>query len=216
VSKENSAVKVMQLLKQDILAGYFEPGQKLKMVALKAHYGVGVNPLREALSQLIVEQLVVAEDQRGYRVHPTSQAEMVDIYDARAHLEALCVELAIMRGDDVWEGDIVAAAHRLHVNAQLLMDGNMQDWEHLHQAFHLAIVSGCGSQQLLQARWALYEKASRYRNLWLRHNAGHAAFDVNQKEHEDLVQAVMQRDVPKATALVRSHLLVPSQVVQVS
>ena len=171
----------MQLLKQDILAGYFEPGQKLKMVALKAHYGVGVNPLREALSQLIVEQLVVAEDQRGYRVHPTSQAEMVDIYDARAHLEALCVELAIMRGDDVWEGGIVAAAHRLHVNAQLLMDGNMQDWEHLHQAFHLAIVSGCGSQQLLQARWALYEKASRYRNLWLRHNAGHAAFDVNQK-----------------------------------
>jgi len=201
----------MQLLKQDILAGVFEPGQKLKMASLKAHYGVGVNPLREALSQLIVEQLVVAEDQRGYRVHPTTQAEMVDIYDARAHLEALCVELAITRGDDIWEAGIVAAAHRLQVNANLLKEGDMQAWEQLHQAFHLAIASGCGSQQLLQARLALYEKASRYR-----HNAGHAAFDANQKEHEDLVESVLQRDVPRATSLVKAHLLVPSQVVQVA
>jgi GntR family carbon starvation induced transcriptional regulator len=216
VSKENSAVKVMQLLKQDILAGVFEPGQKLKMASLKAHYGVGVNPLREALSQLIVEQLVVAEDQRGFRVHPTTQAEMLDIYDARAHLEALCVELAIARGDDIWEAGIVAAAHRLQANANLLKAGDMQAWEQLHQAFHLAIASGCGSQQLLQARLALYEKASRYRNLWLRHNAGHAAFDVNQKEHEDLVASVLQRDVPRATSLVKAHLLVPSQVVQVA
>ena len=214
--KENSAAKVMQLLKQDILSGHFEPGQKLKMAALKAHYGVGVNPLREALSQLMVEQLVIAEDQRGYRVHPASQVEMLDIYDARAHLEALCVELAIARGDDAWEAGVVAAAHRLQVNAELLMAGSMQDWEQLHQAFHLSIVSGCGSQQLLQARWALYEKASRYRNLWLRHNAGHEAFDVNQKEHKDLVQAVLQRDIAKATTLIKSHLLVPSQVVQVS
>ena len=61
-----------------------------------------------------------------------------------------------------------------------------------------------------------YEKASRYRNLWLRHNAGHEAFDVNQKEHKDLVQAVLQRDIAKATTLIKSHLLVPSQVVQVS
>ncbi|MDP6967985.1 MAG: DNA-binding transcriptional regulator CsiR [Gammaproteobacteria bacterium] len=215
MSKANSAAKVMQRLKQDILAGHFEPGQKLKMAALKAHYGVGVNPLREALSQLIVEQLVIAEDQRGYRVHPVSQAEMLDIYDARAHLEALCVELAIVRGDDAWEAGIIAAAHRLQANAGLLMAGNMQDWEQLHQAFHLSIVAGCGSQQLLQARWALYEKASRYRNLWLRHNAGHAAFDVNQKEHEDLVQYLLQRDVVKATRLIKSHLLVPSQVLHI-
>ena len=214
--KENSATRVMQLLKQDILAGNFEPGEKLKMATLKEHYGVGVNPLREALSQLVVEQLVAVEDQRGYRVHPVSQAEMQDIYDARAHLEALCVELAIARGDDAWEAGVVAAAHRLQANADLLKQGDMQAWEQLHQGFHLAIASGCGSEQLLAARWSLYEKASRYRNLWLRHNAGHEAFDVNQKEHEELVAALLGRDSATATQLIKSHLLVPSQVVQLA
>ena len=208
----------MQLLKQDILTGYFEPGQKLKMAVLKEHYGVGVNPLREALSQLVVEQLVSAEDQRGYRVHPISQLELQDIYDTRARIEALCVELAIQRGDDGWEAGVVAAAHRLQANASLLLDaeGDIHAWEQLHQAFHLAVASGCGSTQLLQVRWSLYEKASRYRNLWLRHNADHTAFDTNQKEHEELVSAVLKRDAVRATQLVQAHILVPSQVVKVA
>ena len=86
---------------------------------------------------------------------------------------------------------LFAAAYRLQSNADLLKaDGDLQAWEKLHQGFHYAIVKGCGSEELLRVRLDLYEKASRYRNLWLKHNAGHGAFDVNQMEHEQLVTAV--------------------------
>ena len=63
-------------------------------------------------------------------------------------------------------------------------------------------------------RLDLYEKASRYRNLWLTHNAGHAAFDVNQMEHEQLVSAVLARDLEVAQKLISQHILVPSRVLQ--
>ncbi|MDC9719663.1 MAG: DNA-binding transcriptional regulator CsiR [Gammaproteobacteria bacterium] len=212
---ENSATKVLQVVKQDILAGVFAPGHKLKMSALKERYHVGVNPLREALSQLVVMQLVQVQDQRGYRVCPVSQSELIDIYDTRARIESLCVGLAIERGDQQWEADIVAAAYRLQANASLLQaDGDLQSWEQLHQQFHYAIAKGCGSKELLRVRLDLYEKASRYRNLWLQHNAGHAAFDVNQKEHEQLVCAVLERDIKAAQSLISKHILVPSHVLQ--
>ena len=213
--QENSAAKVLYHLKQDILTGFFVAGYKLKMSELKERYQVGVNPLREALSQLVVMQLVQVQDQRGYRVCPVTQAELVDIYDTRAHIESLCVGLAIERGDDAWEAGIVATAYRLQSNAGLLKaDGDLQAWEKLHQQFHYAIVKGCGSEELLRVRLDLYEKASRYRNLWLQHNAGHGAFDVNQMEHEQLVTAVLARDLDSAKKLISKHILVPSQVLQ--
>ena len=213
--QENSAAKVLFHLKQDILTGFFVAGDKLKMSALKERYQVGVNPLREALSQLVVMQLVQVQDQRGYRVCPVTQTELVDIYDTRAHIESLCVGLAIERGDEAWEASIVAAAYRLRSNADLLKaDGDLQAWEKLHQGFHYAIVKGCGSEELLRVRLDLYEKASRYRNLWLQHNAGHGAFDVNQMEHEQLVTAVLARDLESSKKLIFQHILVPSQVLQ--
>ena len=213
--QENSAAKVLFHLKQDILTGFFVAGHKLKMSALKERYQVGVDPLREALSQLVVMQLVQVHDQRGYRVCPVSQTELVDIYDTRAHIESLCVGLAIERGDEAWEANIVAAAYRLQSNADLLKaDGDLQAWEKLHQGFHYAIVKGCGSEELLRVRLDLYEKASRYRNLWLKHNAGHGAFDVNQMEHEQLVTAVLARDLESAKKLIFKHIIVPSQVLQ--
>ena len=213
--QENSAAKVLFHLKQDILTGFFVAGDKLKMSALKERYQVGVNPLREALSQLVVMQLVQVQDQRGYRVCPVTQTELVDIYDTRAHIESLCVGLAIERGDEAWEASIVAAAYRLRSNADLLKaDGDLQAWEKLHQGFHYAIVKGCGSEELLRVRLDLYEKASRYRNLWLQHNAGHGAFDVNQMEHEQLVIAVLARDLESAKKLISQHIIVPSQVLQ--
>ena len=118
-------------------------------------------------------------------------------------------------GDEAWEANIVAAAYRLQSNADLLKaDGDLQAWEKLHQGFHYAIVKGCGSEELLRVRLDLYEKASRYRNLWLKHNAGHGAFDVNQMEHEQLVTAVLARDLESAKKLIFKHIIVPSQVLQ--
>ena len=211
---ENHAAQVIDDLKGDILAGYFKPGEKLPMARLKERYQVGVSPLREALSGLIVEQLVVVENQRGFRVHPISMEEMEDVYETRARIEALCVRLAIEKGSDDWEANILAAAHRLKKSGGLMdrASQNNQKWEVLHQAFHRAIAEGCGSESLLQVRRSLYEKASRYRNLWLQHNmVNTSVFDANQKEHDELVQALLNRDQDVACELVCQHLLGPKR-----
>ena len=211
--------QVLQELKADILSGYFAPGEKLKMSILKQRYNVGVSPLREALSQLLVEQLVVVENQRGFTVHPISLEEMIDIYQTRSHIEALCVELAVTHGDDEWEASIVASNHLLKKSGELLEKSSedVQRWEAIHQEFHTAIASGCGSAALLQVRRSLYEKASRYRNLWLKQNMSvRGVYDANRQEHNELVTALLDRDKEKATAIIKQHLLIPSLLLQES
>jgi len=217
-SSDNYATQVVGQLKQDILTGYFQPGEKLKMVRLKERYQVGVSPLREALSQLMVEQLVIVENQRGFRVHPISPEEMEDIYHTRAQIEGLCVSQAIERGDDAWEAGILAAAHQLKKSRTLLDENspeNIQRWEALHQAFHTAIAIGCGSPSLLHVRRSLYEKASRYRNLWLKQNMlDQVVFDANQKEHQALIDALLERDTALAVDIIQQHLLGPYRALQ--
>ncbi|BBB25859.1 DNA-binding transcriptional regulator CsiR [Amphritea japonica] len=213
-NRNSSALIVVSELKQDILNGYFQPGEKLKMTRLKERYQVGVSPLREALSQLLIEQLVVVENQRGFKVHPVSREEMLDIYATRAEIEALCIGLAIEKGDDEWEAGILAAAHKMSKFGDLV-EKDPQEWERRHQAFHTAIAIGCNSPALLQVRRSLYEKASRYRNLWLKKNMAESAiFDINQKEHERLIEALLGRNNTSAQDLIKEHLLTPSRALE--
>ncbi|ODS23308.1 hypothetical protein AB835_09500 [Candidatus Endobugula sertula] len=213
----NFASRVLTQLKQDILVGFFSPGEKLKMTRLKERYQVGVSPLREALSQLLAEQLVVVENQRGFCVYPISLSEMLDIYETRAHIEALAVRQAIEKGGDDWEAGIVATAHQLKKAGDLLDkdETGIQKWEVRHQAFHTAVASGCQSLTLLQVRRSLYEKASRYRNLWLKQTmVDPDIYHTNSQEHDQLVKALLERDPQTATTLIQQHLQSPSESLQ--
>ncbi len=209
---DNFASQVLIQLKQDILTGFFKPGEKLLMARLKERYQVGISPLREALSQLLVEQLVIVENQRGFKVHPISKQEMLDIYETRASIERLCIGLAIEKGDDEWEANILACAHKMNKFAKQI-ESFPQEWELRHQAFHTAIAEGCLSPTLLQVRRSLYEKAARYRNLWLNTNmVDPKTFDANQNDHRLLVDALLNRDSILAKQIINEHLLSPSRL----
>ena len=66
-------------LRRDIIEGRLAPGEKLRVEHLKDNYGVGAGTLREALSLLISDALVVSQGQRGFRVAPVSLADFDDI-----------------------------------------------------------------------------------------------------------------------------------------
>ncbi|WP_079201263.1 DNA-binding transcriptional regulator CsiR [Pseudomonas sp. CC6-YY-74] len=213
--RQNSAVSGYEWLKRDIIQGLFKAGEKLRMSALKERYDLGVGPLREALSQLIAENLVVAISQRGYRVASMSLSEMQDIYDARANLEALVLRLAIERGDDAWEAQVLACSHTLaKVMEVKTQEQLLEIWDARHKAFHTAIAAGCGSRHLLQARAYLFDQAERYRQLWLRRTVlSEEALTLKRQEHSELVEAILARDATRASAMMQAHLMTPVPII---
>ena len=202
-------------LKSDILKGRYRPGERLLMSALKERYAVGTGPMREILAQLVAQRLVIAISQKGYRVASMSLAEMADIYEARARLEALIVTMAVERGDDRWEAMIIAAEHTLAKVVEVRTAEEMADiWDSRHKAFHTAIASGCGSSSLMQARAYLFDQAERYRQIWLQRTVlSEDALQLKRDEHASLVKSLLSRDAQHASAITFAHLMTPVPII---
>ena len=108
-SGETLASAVYDRLLEDILNGKLEPGLKLRLQVLNAHYKVGNSPLREALNRLSENGMVVHEENKGFRVAPASEEELKELIHTRCMLEEIALRESISNGDELWEEDLVLA-----------------------------------------------------------------------------------------------------------
>lgn len=67
--------------------------------------------MREALTRLSADGLVVAESMRGFRAAPLSVEDLRDTMETRIFVEAEALKRSILLGDDAWESRIVASLH---------------------------------------------------------------------------------------------------------
>jgi DNA-binding GntR family transcriptional regulator len=193
-------------LRADLLACRILPGSKLKIQDLCARFSVSLGAIREALSRLTSEGLVVAEPQRGFRAAPISAADLEDLTMARIEIDSLCLRRAISHGDVQWEARLVAATHCLARTPERASDDparSNEDWAVAHAAFHLALVDGCGSPWLLHLHSLLYAQSERYRRLSVPLAAN--GRNVND-EHQAIVNATLARDSKLAVRLLSAHL----------
>jgi GntR family carbon starvation induced transcriptional regulator len=193
-------------LREDIVWGRLAPGDALRSDDLRSRYGLGVSPLREALSRLAVERLVIAQGQRGYRVAPVSAAEAQDILSVRLLIEGDALSRSLARGDVEWETAVMAAFHRLaRMPVPVGAGADPQTWAAAHRDFHMALLSACDSPWLMNYAGNLYDQAERYRLIRaLRTPKAALARDV-AAEHRELLDAALSRDATRALAALREH-----------
>lgn len=195
-------------IRRDIIQGVLVAGQPLRMADLSARYDMGFSPLREALSRLQVERLVLAEALRGFRVAPLSIAEMQDAINTRVLLECDALRLSILNGDDDWSAAIVAALYALKLQVDRAANGTVDVWEieSRHYAFHRALLSACQSPWRLEFFERLYAATERYRVPILigLKAPGLKGRDIHA-EHSALAEAVLARDADISTNLLAEH-----------
>ncbi|HSK31476.1 MAG TPA: GntR family transcriptional regulator, partial [Candidatus Limnocylindria bacterium] len=149
-----------QRIRADILFGRLAPGARLRLDQLKSEYGVSVSTLREILSRLSSERLVVAEGQKGFQVAPVSAANLKEIATLRQVLECRALEQSFAAGDMEWEGRVVAAHHRLaHVEEEMAKGdrSKIERWKRCDWEFHQALISACGSKMLVETHAAVFD-----------------------------------------------------------
>jgi GntR family transcriptional regulator, carbon starvation induced regulator len=202
--------KAYRELRDDIVAGRLAAGAKLKLEGLSTDYGVGMSPLREALTRLIGDLLVVSEGQRGFWVAPLSREELDDVSRVRALIETEALQLSIRHGDATWERDVTDAFNALAkiettlpATADLLDPAVLNDWEARNRAFHTALASASGSPILIRLRERLYQQSERYRRVSL--NTSRGWRNVHE-EHIAIYEAALARDALKACRMTELHL----------
>jgi DNA-binding GntR family transcriptional regulator len=199
------ASSVYDRLRDDILSGALPPNDKLRTEALRERYGVGNSPLREALNRLSADGLVTREDQKGFRVATASRADLEELVKTRCWLEEIALRQSIQNGGDDWEEAVVLQYHRLsRVRRSSSEDSYVVnfEWETRHRAFHLALLSACGSRWLMQYCAQLNDQADRYRQL-----AIVVSYPKRNElnEHEAIMRAATSRDADEAVRLLLGH-----------
>jgi GntR family transcriptional regulator, carbon starvation induced regulator len=203
--------KAHAALKQDIISGVHRPGEKLRVEHLKHQYGVSSGTLREALTMLIADKLVIAEGQRGFRVALASAEDLIDLFRIRVLLEKDAIRQAIAHGDDEWEASVVSSYHILgratkafaeNIRDQAVFD----EWERRHRAYHLALISAAPSEWIRYFLNLAYEQYERYRHMFLVVAEEFYEDRDAEAEHAAILDAVLARDADKAEKLIEEHL----------
>lgn len=201
-------------IRADIQEGRLLPGAKLNIKALEDQHDVSLGAIREALSRLAAEGMVMAEAHRGYHVSPVSSEELLDLTRTRVEIEGLCLAKAMRHGDLEWESRIVAAAHRmerLQGTPSTKEARKTPAWNQAHGEFHEALVSACPGEWLLRMRRLLYAQSERYRLLSVPLDTDHHR-DV-QQEHRQLMQAVLARDEAAALQAIETHFFATVEII---
>ncbi|MFD1985760.1 FCD domain-containing protein [Mesorhizobium newzealandense] len=202
---ETRAGDVLHRMRQDIVGCVLGPGERLRFEALRERYAVSFSTLREALSCLVAEELVLAQGQRGFIVAPISIDDLNDLTNVRVLVEREALRRAMLRGDDAWEAAIIATFHRMErfqrrAGNQYYLD---EEWSTIHGAFHLSLVSACQSPNLLQIREKLFARAHRYRRMSSQFRTSWREKDV---EHKSIMETVVARNKGEALALIDRHI----------
>ncbi|MCJ8150314.1 MULTISPECIES: GntR family transcriptional regulator [Shinella] len=201
---ESISDAVFRRLRHDIIMGILPPGSKIKLERARERYSIGISSLREILSRLSAENLVLAEGQRGFEVSPVSRQELTELADLRTVLECHAIGLSFAVGDLEWEGSIVAAHHRLAAVERRLLAGDTTrtiDWVRCDWEFHRAIVAASNSMTLLQSLSSVFDRFLRYHML-----AGSFRGKAVVDDHKLLFERALARDADGARQIITSHV----------
>jgi len=182
---------VYAAIRAEILAGRYAPGSKLSPRAIATQYKVSLSVVREALTRLTEQDLVVAEPQLGFSVVDLDIADVRDISRLRILIEGAGLREAIEHADVEYEARVVASHHRLSRTTYLTGEAGetvTEDWARAHAEYHSALLSACPSPRLRDLAASLRETAELYRRWSGSFSTDQAPRDV-PAEHRGLMEA---------------------------
>lgn len=195
---------VYQQLKTAILRGVFRPGQTLRQEDVARQLGVSRGPLREALPKLEAEGMIIATPHRGCTVVSLAPAEIMEIFELRAMLEASLAKAAARKKEPNAVRrlrEIASTMRSLEVSTNEAADH--QRWFDLNYELHDILLAVAGRRHHLRVLQIVRALAEPY----IRMEIGLArSFAEAQDEHEGLIDAFAAGDCETLEKLTREHV----------
>lgn len=191
---------VFNTLRQAILKGELEPGERLMEIQLADRLGVSRTPIREAIRKLELEGLVLMIPRKGAEVAKISEKSLRDVLEVRRSLEELAIELACHRMSDE---EILQLEESQKAFRHAVEKGDAMTIAESDESYHDIIYYGTGNTRLVQILNNLREQMYRYRLEYIK--------DADKRqilllEHENILKAIQSHQVAKAKEAMREHI----------
>ena len=192
-------VDVFRALRQDILSCRLAPGEELREAELAERFEVSKSPVRDALSRLVHEGLVVVMPRQGYRVAAISVKDVRDMLEYRAVLEGACARLVAETASD--EG-LRSLDHFRKFDPKKHKDGFIS----YNREFHRAVIGLCANARLARAAEGQIDQMDRVTTMSVNALPKHDPARVIA-QHVEIIEALQRRDARRASALMSRHVL---------
>ena len=197
LGRELAPEQVTGRLREAIISGALQPGERLNQEALAERLGVSRMPVREALRRLQAEGLVTLQPYRGAIVAGLSTRELREIYEIRMALEVLAMKIGFEEAGGL-DVDQMEAVLR-----QLDKPVDEDAWLALNTDFHNLLYRGADRPLLLENIGVLRNKSDRFLRLFA---AKQGRTVQAQREHWAILEALRRKDIGKACHLLQDHL----------
>lgn len=200
IARRSLSDEAVSRLRDMIVTGQFDPGERLPERTLCERFGISRTPLREAMKILAAEGLLKLLPNRGAVVPPLTLKELEETFEVMESLEATAGELAAERIDESGLQDI-----RQHHQDMLIAygAGDLQTYFKLNQQIHWAIVMAARNEVLSETYRRLAGRVLRARYAA---NFSPERWAQAIEEHERIMDALERRDGAGLGRLLRDHL----------
>ncbi len=193
--------RVFHHVRDRILDGRFPAGYPLRAQELAEATGLSRTPVREALSRLVQEGLVVRSGGWGFTVRTLELRDVLDLFRVREPLEVESARAAAARLD---AETIAQLDDLLERSAHLLAAGEEVESILAARRFHLAISEASGNRLLLQMLQSINDRIHLVGLSVVRAVPGRAREVLT--ENRRILAALIDRDEAGLEAAVRHHI----------
>jgi GntR family transcriptional regulator of vanillate catabolism len=209
-ASRSQMMRALLRLRELILSGEFEPGERMSELPLVERLGVSRTPLRLALATLEHEGLLRSLSGGGYAVRAFTQADMRDAVELRGVLEGTAARFAAERGATRREIRSLRT-----INAQIEPLLALADYESfeaymdLNERFHARMLDIARSPLLDRALDGILSLPFGGVNAMVLTEAelpeSRQILVIAHRHHQGLIEAIEGRQGARAEALAREH-----------
>lgn len=189
--------QVYVYLRDRIVNLYLKPGDRIDVKQLSVRLGVSQTPVREAIHRLVEQGLIVSVPYVGYFVIQLSSQDVKELFDLRSAIEVLALRYAFNNLDSE---QLEAYLNRLEEMKLLSGEALAKETRRFDRDFHVTLILGKAD-----AKWL-----SKYVNGLVDLITLSTRLSLNPKaalnEHRKILQALLQRDLKKASEALIEHL----------
>ncbi len=191
---------VFNTLRNAILTGELEPGERLMEIKLADKLGVSRTPIREAIRKLELEGLVVNTPRKGAEVANITSEDLRDVLEVRRSLEILATNLACDKITEAELSELYAniESFKISIETEAATEIALTD-----VGFHDIIYRATGNARLIQILGNLREQMYRYR---LEYIKDHDSWNRLLTEHTAIYNAIKNRDKEAAATAILTHI----------
>jgi DNA-binding GntR family transcriptional regulator len=198
---ENLSARVYNQIKQLILCNEIMPGQKLHHQELSERLGVSRTPVREALTRLVQEGYVSFLPNRGFTCKEIRIQEAEELYDLREALEAFAVEKAIAK---LTQASLDQLRKKMSSYGRDVQKRFTRERLVYDQDVHMQIIRLAGNETLTNTLSHVFERIVLKRRTDGLYDPARGL--TAHEEHMRLLDAMQQRNVSAAVAIIREHI----------